>query len=246
MEPIKDILDRLDIQIQEPTPTIRLICDFCGREEIYDRISGDTVLDRHYPTCQRCRDNYLDLKISTYIADTIGMRYANADWPLFDGKFKRPINQVMEFMRERVQSNANLYIWGERGAGKTLFAAVLVRDYMRHLGIKERWFPHYIKGRKIAEIYKREEEDKNEVWQELIKSPFFVIDELVTTGDYSAERIFWLVDERYINRRMTIGISNHGRVQIDEGKSGLGIDFGPKIISRLIRDEDDSVLFIQK
>lgn len=182
--------------------------------------------------CAACRVTKGQERAAHYIAQAIGDRYQNATLGDFEGHFKRTPSQIAQELAEIFKSGRNLYIYGNLGKGKTHFAAAMLRFYgMNFISPTKSWYL-YLRGKDLADMEKTEPNH----YEDFVKSPLIIIDELVTPGEYRAERLFLFVDERYSHCRPTIGISNYSAEQIQSGESQLGADFGPKIISRLTRD----------
>lgn len=183
--------------------------------------------------CEHCRAHKGREKAVIYIGETIGDRYANATLDDFKGKIKWTLEKMTLTLTDCLKTGQNLYIWGDLGAGKTHFAAALIRYFaVNYLNPSKPW-SLYLRGKDLADLEKQE----NGNLGAFLSSPVVIIDELVTPGEYRAERLFLFVDKRYSQKLLTIGISNYTAEQIMSGESQLGADFGPKIISRLTREK---------
>jgi DNA replication protein DnaC len=194
-----------------------------------------------FSECPSCRKPKAIDRVKSCIKIQIGERYTDANIDDFN-HLKGGVDGLKKFLDARFTSKNNFYIFGDRGAGKTHLAAAIQRYYAG------KYFSQY----QIGRIYVSGKAYFNHIAFEYgsmdaaITAPILVIDEFVFAGDKEVETLFQLIDERYSARRLTIGMSNFTNGQIERGESELGSHYGPLIISRLTREETQSVIVLPK
>jgi len=186
----------------------------------------------------QCYRKFCDERAVAYQRDKIGELYRGATIrDLGDEK----LEVLQSFLNERWQTKANFFITGKLGCGKTRVAAGIIRFYATVLGLKTQW-NIYLQGINFRdEILPATAE-----WQKFVSSPLVIIDEIFTLDVRVGENILAFIDERYRQKRLTIGIANHSSKQVMKGESSYGMEIGPKIMSRLTREDPNSEIVITK
>ena len=120
------------------------------------------------------------------------------------------INAYMKDLDANLKSGIGLFLWSEtRGSGKTRMAASIANELMKNHSIKFSTSPTI-----LAEIKKTWGNEngysESNLLSDLVTSEILVIDDFGTeeVKGWINEKFYYIVNERYINKRTTIYTSN--------------------------------------
>lgn len=144
----------------------------------------------------------------------IGQRYFHADLSNYvcnTPKRKEALEKLKIFI-EHYQEKT-LWLVGNSGTGKTMFAAIICRECLR---------AHYVKSYQIelelddCKSFKANE-SKTELLKRYTKYPVLIIDEI---GKFESKDevkyLFMIINERYENKKSTVLISNKSKKELVE------------------------------
>jgi DNA replication protein DnaC len=185
--------------------------------------------------CPRCINLRALATIQSYISQYIGARYVGAQLKDF--------NQTAAVKAAMVAyPRGMLYVYGGLGCGKTHFSAALLRYCAGQI-----LNPNKMRGLYFTGAQGFREICLADSWYSLAKhSPVLVIDEMTNCGEFDAGRLFALIDYRYSNAKMTVGISNNSPEQVANGQTALGVDYGAKIMSRMTREGSRNIIELKQ
>ena len=147
-------------------------------------------------------------------ASGIGRRYYNADFSNYVCNIperKEVLDKLKVFIKDYQEKT--LWMVGNSGTGKTMFAAILCRECLH---------AHFVKSYQIelelddCKSFKANE-SKIELLKRYTKYPVLIIDEI---GKFESKDevkyLFMIINERYENKKCTVLISNKSKKELVE------------------------------
>lgn len=133
--------------------------------------------------------------------------------------FRKAAHQVkwyLDNLEENIEQGKGLYFWSDtKGSGKTMFAAAMANELIN----KYRRFVKFATSLDILDEikatygrrYDSEDTQESKLLRDLANTDFLVIDDFGTerSTDWAGEKFYQIVNNRYINRKVTIFTSNH-------------------------------------
>lgn len=147
-------------------------------------------------------------------ASGIGRRYYNADFSNYVCNIperKEVLDKLKVFIKDYQEKT--LWMVGNSGTGKTMFAAIICRECLH---------AHFVKSYLIelelddCKSFKASE-SKTELLKRYTKYPVLIIDEI---GKFESKEevkyLFMIINERYENKKCTVLISNKSKKELVE------------------------------
>lgn len=144
----------------------------------------------------------------------IGQRYFHADFSNYVCNIPKR-KEALEKLKTFIENYQEKTLWlvGNSGTGKTMFAAIICRECLR---------AHYVKSYQIelelddCKSFKASE-SKTELLKRYTKYPVLIIDEI---GKFESKDevkyLFMIINERYENKKCTVLISNKTKMELVE------------------------------
>ena len=147
-------------------------------------------------------------------ASGIGERYYNASFENYNCNIPER-KEVLDKLKLFIQDYQEKTLWmvGNSGTGKTMFAAIICRECLH---------AHFVKSYQIelelddCKSFKAKE-SKTELLKRYTEYPVLIIDEI---GKFESKDevkyLFMIINERYENKKSTVLISNKSKIELVE------------------------------
>jgi len=137
-----------------------------------------------------------------------------------------------KFPKKEIQS---LFIFGETGTGKTILSAHYYVEFVKQLYMKQSLFNksyNFVVFSRMIEDLQRDFATSTDIMKEYMECDLLVMDEfgVKKLTEYVYDRIYLIINERYLNMLPTIINSNNS---LDEIRDKYGDD---RIVRRIIED----------
>lgn len=177
-------------------------CQCFGKERINRRLRFACIPEK-----------FKDMKLNTF---------RTAVYKLQDSKDKiavvvSAIKTYLENFEEMQANGKGLYLFSDtKGSGKTRLAASIANSLLENHQVKFATSTAILQ--EIKKTYdKKSEQSESKLFDDLINIEILVIDDFGTeqVKDWNDERFYYLINERYNNRKVTIFTSNYSLETLD-------------------------------